>query len=431
VVGLRGPVKTRRNRFVGGRPAAIAATLVALLAVPLIVSVTGCGQSSNTSGALQAKVTAGPLPERVTQMGFNLIKGVSSSDAGKNVFVSPASLELALAMTMNGSAGGTLTAMQNTLQLQGMSMDEINSSNKTMTDWLEQIDPKVELNIANSLWAKQGVTFAPAFLAANKEFYGARVESLDFGSPSAVKTINSWVSDATNAKIKEMVKKIDPQAILFLLNAIYFKGEWTNKFEKSATKDKTFTTGDGSTKTVPMMSQSGKFRYLDNDQFQAIFLPYGSGKTGMYVFLPKGAGSLPAFVGGLNAQSWAQWMSQFKETEGEISLPRFKLEYEKALKDTLTAMGMGVAFEPDAADFSKMLSQGSVDKPFIQSVTQKTFVDVNEEGTEAAAATSVQVGVTAMPSEGNFTMVVDHPFYFAISDDQGKVVLFEGSVFNP
>jgi serpin B len=125
-------------------------------------------------------------------------------------------------------------------------------------------------------------------------------------------------------------------------------------------------------------------------------------------------------------------MSQFSETEGDISMPRFTLEYEKALKDTLTAMGMGVAFEPDKADFSLMLKQGSADKPFIQSVTQKTFVDVNEKGTEAAAATSVQVGVTAMPSEGNhFTMVVDHPFYFVITDDAGKVVLFEGSVFNP
>jgi serpin B len=434
VVGLRGPINFKRNRFrIGGRSAAIAATLVALFAVPFMISVAGCGQPANTSGALQAKVTAGPLPERVTQMGFNLIKGVSTSDAGSNVFVSPASLELALAMTMNGAAGGTLAAMQETLKLQGLSMDEVNSANKTMTEWLEQLDQKVELKIANSLWAKKDVAFSPTFLAANKEFYGAKVESLDFSSPSAAKTINSWVSDATNGKIKEMVKPpIDAQTILLLLNAIYFKGEWTSKFEESNTKDRQFTTGGGSTKTVPMMSQTGKFRYLDNGEFQAIFLPYGAGRTGMYVFLPKGTGSLPAFVNGLNAQAWGQWMSQFSETEGDISMPRFTLEYEKALKDTLTAMGMGVAFEPDKADFSLMLKQGSADKPFIQSVTQKTFVDVNEKGTEAAAATSVQVGVTAMPSEGNhFTMVVDHPFYFVITDDAGKVVLFEGSVFNP
>lgn len=431
---MRGLSNARSSLFGGRHGAIIGATLVALLAVPFVISITGCGgQLSNASSALQAKVTAGPLPDRVTQMGFKLINGVTTTDAGKNVFLSPASLELALAMTMNGAAGQTLTAMQDTLQLQGLSMDEVNSANKTMTEWLEQLDPKVELNIANSLWAKKDVTFSPSFLAANKEFYGAKVEALDFSSPSAAKTINSWVSDATNGKIKEMVKPpIDPQTILFLLNAIYFKGQWTSKFDASNTKDKDFTTGDGSTKKVPMMSQSGKFRYLENDSFQAIFLPYGAGKTGMYVFLPKGSSSLPAFITELNAQGWGQWMSQFSETEGDISMPRFKLEYEKALEDTLSAMGMGVAFEPDQADFSRMLSQGSVDKPFIQSVKQKTFIDVNEKGTEAAAATSVQVGLTAMPSDTNrFTMVVDHPFYFAITDDAGKVALFEGAVFNP
>lgn len=425
----------RSNRFVGDRRGVtIVATLVALLTVPFVISMTGCGgQTPNASVALQAKVTAGPLPDRVTQMGFKLINAVTATDAGKNLFLSPASLELALAMTMNGAAGQTLTTMQDALQLQGLGVNEINSANATMMDWLKQLDPKVELNIASSLWAKEGVSFSPSFLAANKEFYGAKVDTLDFGSPSAAKTINSWVSGATNGKIKEMVKPpIDPQTILFLLNAIYFKGQWTSKFDASNTKDHDFTTGDRSTIKVPMMSQSGKFRYMENDSFQAIFLPYGAGRTGMYVFLPKGPDSLPAFIQGLNAQDWGRWMSQFSKTEGDISMPRFKLEYEKALKDTLTAMGMGVAFEPSQADFSRMLSQGSVDKPFIQSVKQKTFVDVNEKGTEAAAATSVQVGLTAVPSNTNrFTMVIDHPFYFAITDDAGKVVLFEGAVFNP
>jgi len=408
--------------------------IVALLAVPLVISLSGCGgQPPNTSGVLQAKVTSGPLPDRVTRMGFNLINAVAATDGGENVFLSPASLELALAMTMNGAAGQTSTAMQDALQLQGLSMDEINSANGAMTDWLKQLDPEVELNIANSLWAKEGASFSPSFLAANKKYYDAKVAALDFGSASAAKTINSWVSDATNGKIQDMVKPpIDPQTILFLLNAIYFKGQWTNKFDASMTKEEDFTAGNGSVNKVPMMTQSGKFRYLENDSFQAIFLPYGSGATGMYVFLPKGSGSLPAFIKGLNAQSWGQWMSKFSQAEGDISMPRFKVEYEKALEDTLTAMGMGVAFDPIRADFSRMLSQGSPDKPFIQSVKQKTYVDVNEKGTEAAATTSVQVGETAMPVPNNrFTMVVDHPFYFAITDASGKVVLFEGAISNP
>ncbi len=429
---------TMRNRRLftgcGRRRRAVAVTLVALLSIPLLVSLTGCGGSGGsgvTSGALQAKLVSGPLPERIDRLAFKLLKQVGGEDAGKNVFLSPASLEMALAMTMNGAAGDTLTAMANTLELQGMSTEEVNAANKAMADWLAQLDPEVTLEIANSLWAREDVRFSPAFLAANREFYDAKVESIDFSSASAAKTINAWVSEQTNGKIKEIVEPpIDAQTILFLLNAIYFKGQWTNQFDKSNTQDADFTTAGGEVKKVPMMSQTGKFRYMENDGFQAIFLPYGAGKTGMYVFLPAASSGVSAFIQGLTPENWTQWMTLFTELEGDISMPRFKLEYEKALKDTLTAMGMGVAFT-EQADFSRMLVAGSTDKPFIQQVKQKTYADVNEEGTEAAAVTSVEVGVTSMPPSGHFTMTVDRPFFFAITDDAGKVILFEGVVVSP
>lgn len=400
----------------------------------MVVSFAGCGgpgRQAPIKGDLQGKVLSGPLPERIDRLAFKLLNQVTKEDAGKNVFLSPASLEMALAMTMNGAGGETLAAMANAIELAGLSGDEVNAANKTMADWLGQLDPKVTLETANSLWARKGVQFNPAFLVKNKESYGARVEALDFNSPSSAKTINAWVSDKTKGKISEIVTPpIDPQTILFLLNAIYFKGQWTRQFDKSKTRESDFTTASGGTKKVPMMSQSGKFKYMENDRFQAIFLPYGSEKTGMYLFLPGPAVGLPGFIQGMTPESWTQWMSRFSESEGDISMPRFKLEYEKALKDTLTAMGMGVAFT-DQADFSNMLVAGSPDKPFIQQVKQKTYADVNEEGTEAAAVTSVQVGVTSMPAGNRFSMVVDRPFFFAITDDTGKVILFEGALGNP
>lgn len=418
---------------IGKRHALVAAALVALLCVPPIVSLAGCGGSGGTSvgnSEVQAKVVSGPLPESIDRLAFKLMNQVAGEDAGKNVFLSPASLEIALAMTMNGAGGDTLSTMSNTLELQGLSADEVNAANKDMTDWLGQLDPKVTLEIANSLWARQGIRFSPAFLAKNKEFYRARVESLDFDSASATETINAWVSEKTKGKIKEIVQPpIDPQTILFLLNAIYFKGQWTSQFNKSSTRDGDFH-ASGGTKKVPMMSQTGKFKYMEDGEFQAIFLPYGAGKTGMYIFLPSASTGLTDFIQSLTPENWTQWMTRFSESEGDLSMPRFKLEYEKALKDTLTAMGMGVAFT-DRADFSNMLVAGSPDKPYIQQVKQKTYADVNEEGTEAAAVTSVEVGVTSMPAGNHFSMKVDRPFFFAITDEAGKVILFEGAVVNP
>ncbi|MBU1944228.1 MAG: serpin family protein [Actinobacteria bacterium] len=417
----------------GGGRALVALSLAALIALSLLLPLAGCGgsrENGGVSGTVQAEVVSGPLPERIDRLAFKLLKQVTVEEAGGNVFLSPASLEMALAMTMNGAAGDTLAAMAGALELQGMTTTEVNRANKAMADWLARLDPKVTLEIANSLWAREGVEFSPGFLAANREYYDARVETIDLDAPSAANTINGWVSEQTHGKIDEIVKPpIDPLTILFLLNAIYFKGQWTTQFDKGLTTDGDFKTSGGTDK-VPMMTQSGEFSYMENEGFQAIFLPYGAGKTGMYIFLPAESSSLPAFIEGLTPENWTRWMSEFAEHEGDITMPRFKLEYEKALKDTLSAMGMGVAFT-EQADFSKMLVEGSTDEPFIQQVKQKTYADVNEEGTEAAAVTSVEVGVTSIAPGERFIMTVDRPFFFAITDDAGKVILFEGALYKP
>ncbi len=365
-----------------------------------------------------------------TSFGFKLFAEVAKQDAGKNVFISPASVGLALAMTYNGAVGETKQGMERTLDIQGMNHLELNRAYSQLKAALESADPKVQLNIANSLWGRKGITFNPDFIQRNKQFYGADVTALDFGDPGAPATINAWVADKTKGKISHIVDQIDAQSILFLINAIYFKGKWSIEFDKAKTKEDTFTTGAGQQKRVPMMHQSGKYNYYEGKNFQAVSLPYGDGRASMYIFLPAQGSRLDEFQKDLTAANWESWMKQFVQTDGSIAVPRFKVEYEVGLNDALKALGMGIAFDADRADFSGIV-QGS-GKAYISRVKHKTFAEVNEEGTEAAAVTSVEMRVTsARPQQRTFQMIVDRPFFCAIRDNKTGTLLFVGSITDP
>ena len=365
-----------------------------------------------------------------TSFGFKLFAEVAKQDAGKNVFISPASVGLALAMTYNGAAGGTKLAMERALEIQGMNHTELNNAYGQLRRDLESADPKVELRIANSLWAKKGAAFNPDFIQRDKQFYGAEVTALDFGDPGAPATINAWVADKTKGKINHIVDQIDAQSILFLINAIYFKGKWSIEFDKAKTKEDAFTTGASQQKRVPMMHQSGKYNYYEGKNFQAVSLPYGDGRASMYIFLPAQGLRLDEFQKDLSAANWESWMKQFVQTDGSIAVPRFKVEYEVGLNDALTALGMGIAFDAYRADFSGIV-QGS-GRAYISRVKHKTFAEVNEEGTEAAAVTSVEMRVTsARPPQKTFQMIVDRPFFCAIRDNKTGTLLFVGSITDP
>ena len=365
-----------------------------------------------------------------TNFGFKLYHEVAKASAGKNVFISPTSVALCLAMTYNGAVGETKEAMERALETQGLTHAELNKAYSQLKTDLESPDPKVQLQIANSLWARKGVSFNPAFIARNKEFYAAEVTALDFADPGAPATINEWVKNKTRNKIEKIVDSIDAQSVLFLINAIYFKGSWSSEFDKAKTKDDTFTTGSGSRKRLPMMTQSGKYNYFESEKFQAVSLPYGGGRVSMYVFLPSPGTGIDQFIASLSPTNWDSWMKQFSKTQGEINLPRFKVEYEITLNDALKTLGMGVAFEPDRADFTGMF-QGA-QNAFISKVKHKTFAEVNEEGTEAAAVTSTEMVATSVQIPRKpFRMVVDHPFFFAIRDNRTGSVLFLGSITDP
>lgn len=401
--------------------------LLGLLGVTIHNSVSGESEPVTDKPVTNEPVGTGAAID-TTQFAFDLLQAVLQEDDNTNVFVSPTSIAFALAMTYNGADGATMQAMANVLGVQDMSLDDINQGFAALMQAIQTADPEVKLTIANSLWARQSFDFEDDFLQRTRTFYSAKVSSLDFADSAATNTINTWVSDTTNGKIKQIVGQLDPLTVMVLINAIYFKGSWTTPFDEKITSDRPFTLANGTEKDVPMMEQSGEiYPYYEDENIQAVSLPYGDGRISMYIFLPSKDSSLRAFQRRLNPKQWKEWMQSFSEEEGKIVLPRFKLEYEKELNDVLAALGMDIAFDCNQADFSRMYSEDSL---CISKVKHKSFVEVNEEGTEAAAATSVEMTLSAMPMQG-FEMFVDRPFFFAIRDNETGEVLFMGSIVEP
>ncbi len=403
------------------------------VALAVLLAFSGClwGRKPNPGG------TQGELDRRLVtasnDLGFRLYAQLAKQGGESNIFISPTSIGLALAMTYNGAEGTTKEAMAKALGLEGMTLEEVNKANGQLLGLLRDPDPKVQLAAANSLWGRQGFTFNEGFMQRNQDIYGAEVSSLDFQAASSADTINNWVSEHTRGKIPTVVTPDAlREALLLLINAIYFKGEWSVQFDKSQTQDGPFTRLDGTQKTMPMMRQKDEFQYLATEEFQALSLPYGNKAVSMYLFLPKAQAGLPDFIKGLTRENWDKWMEQFADSEGTIVLPRFKADYKTSLKQALCGLGMGVAFT-EGADFSGMLpsdAQARIEgKPYLTDAIHKTMLEVNEEGTEAAAVTVIGVGITAVSRE--FNMVVDHPFFLAIGDNRTGALLFMGSIVDP
>lgn len=398
------------------------------------------GNNTNTNFSTKTNFPPVSDSEKVTtdskivaannKFGTKIFGEILKSDKDKNIFISPTSILFALAMTYNGAKGDTKTGFEKALELSGMTTEEINKQANALIRTLVNADSSVRLDIANSLWGRKDIKFSPDFIKTNENFYKATTSTLDFNSPDASKTINTWVSEATQGKIPQIVDgQISKETILFLINAIYFKGSWTNKFDKELTKQEDFKLLSGSTKKVDMMQLFEKLPYYKGDKFEAINLPYGKENISMYVFLPNSDSSLTDFNSSLTDENLSSWFKEFSKTQGTLKLPKFKLEYEKSLNDSLVALGLDKAFT-ETADFSGMFTDST--KAAISNVKHKTFVEVNEEGTEAAAVTSVEVGITsALPVDKPFEMTVDRPFFYVIRDNNSGTNLFMGEVVEP
>jgi serpin B len=364
------------------------------------------------------------------QFGFELMqKIVKSQDETKNTMISPVSVALALAMTYNGAAGETQEAMEKTLHLSGLSPNQINESYKSLMESLLSVDKKVTMKIANSIWYRQEFQVEQDFIEVNKKYYGAEVSPLDFDKPESVDIINDWVAEKTNDKIPKIVEKIDPLDVMFLINALYFNGKWKYQFDEEKTNEEPFYLQDGSEVKTDMMVTETDLRYHRNDLFQAVELPYGRGNYSMVCFLPTKDHQPDDIIATMNNKNWNQWMTNLDTTGIELHLPKFKFEYKKKLNKMLKLLGMEVAFDPTKSDFSGI--NPNREDLYISEVLHKTFMEVDEKGTEAAAVTSVTITVTSVGGGGPMVLRFDRPFVFAIREVTTNTIVFMGKLMEP
>ena len=362
--------------------------------------------------------------------GFDFFKKVEEvSGSNTNMMVSPFSVSMALGMTRNGAAGATLEAMTNTLGYNGMSETEINEAYKEIIRTFNVLDPKVKLLIANSIWYRNDFSVEQPFILTNQQYFDASVTPLDFTSPTAVDMINAWVKEKTNQLIPGIIDEIPSNAVMYLINAVYFKGQWKYLFDEKKTIQKSFYLSDGSIIEVPAMTQQAHFQYLKGTGFEAIELPYNQGNYTMTVLLPDTNMKTVDIIRQLSKENWETWSRQFVESDIELQLPKFKYEYdEKNMKQILSGMGMSVAFDPFLADFTRINSEGEL---YISKVKHKTYIETNEEGSEAAAVTSVEISKNATGPDEPYLFTINRPFIYFIREKSSETILFIGTVMNP
>jgi serine protease inhibitor len=400
-----------------------------ILAIFIII-LNACDMQENDNiGDLEVTQKTASLIKAGNEFGFDLFQNIYASDKeNENIMVSPLSINLALAMTYNGAEGQTKIDMEKTLRVFGLSSDDINNSYHDLVDALMDLDKKVIFRIANAIFYREDFEVEKNFVAVNKQFYDAEVAPLDFGSDEALNIINGWVNDHTDGKIETIIDRISPLHVMFLLNAIYFKGTWQQEFNEKSTEILPFYPEKGKTVQCETMQRLDTVAYMSNEIFSAVTLPYSNGSYNMTIFLPEPEKNLQDITDLLNEDNWKSWMESFAVTKNvDIKLPRFKYAYEIILNDVLTDMGMGIAFT-GGADFTGINRNGDLR---IDYVKHKSFIEVNEKGTEAAAVTIVAIDRTSVGGPEKILFHVNRPFMYVITEKNTGAILFMGTVKNP
>lgn len=406
---------------------------VPLLLLSTVLVFVGCGDSPSGPAKvdliteLPRQLTAAEVRviEASNRFAFDLLRRASAPDS--NLFLSPVSASMALGMTMNGTAGETFAQMRSALGFGDLPIGDINASYRGLIDLLLDLDPSVEMAVGNSVWSRTGFPVRRTFLDTVKEYFDAEAAELDFSTAGAPAHINGWVSDATRGRIEAIVPNpIPAEVVMYLINATYFKGTWTLQFDPRDTRDAPFHLADGSTLSTKLMKLEGGLPYHATDRYQAVDLPYGGKAFSMTVVLPAEHVGIEELIASFGAEEWAALTGSFHDVNGTLYLPRFRMSYKRSLNEDLKAMGMIDAFDDVRADFTPLSPATGL---YISNVLQKSWVDVNEEGTEAAAATSVEVGVTSIGP--GFEMRADRPFLFALRERLSGTILFVGKVVTP
>ncbi|MCP9762384.1 serpin family protein [Lacihabitans soyangensis] len=361
---------------------------------------------------------------KTSNFAFDFWRNLQADESvDKNYFISPLSLHIALGMLLNGADTDTKTEIQKVLGLENQSMEEINKTYLELIENLPKVDPKVVNTIANSIWQDKNFTSEQSFIDNLTSNFKARLYNEDFGNPATVDKINKWASDNTNAKIKKILEQIEPSQVMFLINALYFKGDWTKEFKTENTQKVEFI-GTKATKTVDMMNQTAEFKYADTENYQLVELPYGNEKYNMTVLLPK-SGTVENIVSKLDATNWQAAQNSMAKRKVVIGLPKFTIEYSKKLNSILQKMGMVKAFGSQA-DLSKIAKPAG--KLKVGFVKQDTYVAVDEKGTEAAAVTTIGIELTSLPVYPE--IICNKPFAFLITEKTSNTIMFIGKVSN-
>ncbi len=359
--------------------------------------------------------------------GFELFREVCRESEQENIMISPMSISYALGMTYNGAAGTTLDAFNEVLHFGGLTNQEVNESYKDLMHQLLNLSEEVEFALANSIWYKEGYPVLEEFIKTNEDYFLAAVEEADFSDPLTVDLINGWIEEQTNDKIKDMLDQIPVDAIMYLINAIYFNADWKYEFPKENTYQGDFKLENGSKTTVDYMVVEGDFQYTSNNDFTAVELPYSDSSFSMLVLLPKTENNVPSLTESLDVASWDSWFEHSQRLGVQVILPKFKYEFKDLLNKPLKNLGLEVAFS-DNADFSRIVPDR---KLCISRVIHQTFIDVQEEGTEAAAATIVEIKELSSQGGGSITFHADHPFLYVIKENSTGAIVFMGKVGRP
>lgn len=410
--------------------------IIAIITINLLM-LTSCGTSGTIKpGSLEIakhvtfeKDNYEQITSAHNELGFKMLQHVEPND-DQNIFISPTSLFMALAMLYNGADGVTKEEIATTLQAEGIDVSDLNQANASLMSRLHKESDDITLRVANSIWLNEDFHFQTDFAKHTEDYFNAEIEEIDILDPESPKLINDWVDEATNGKIEDIVDSLNANTVAILINAIYLHAGWTIPFDKEKTEENPFYLEDGSTTTVPFMMLEEKLPYFQNEHFQAVHLMYGDDEDmSMTIILPHEHMTISDFEQHVTYDNWNSWQSEFGSQEGTLLLPRFQIEYETILNESLQKLGMPSAFN-EQADFSKMVEENV---PLaISQVKQKAFIDVNEEGTEAAAATSIKIEMTSAPvEEPPFYMEVNRPFLLAITDHKTDAILFLGSIHNP
>jgi serpin B len=368
--------------------------------------------------------------DSANRFAFDLFKPVLADAKGtENIMISPFSITSALSMTLNGAAGETFEAMKKALRLDGKTLEQINGTYLKLITEMVPVDERVVLEIANSVWVEKRLNVKQQFITSVQNWYKAEARDIDVTNPDAVKIVNGWIAEKTHDKITDMLDYLDPDLAMLLINAVYFNGKWRNQFDKADTKEEPFYVIPSAPKTVAMMHQEENLKVAKDNNLTIVDIPYGQGNYSMLVVLPDINVTITDVADALTPSQWKEWMVLLESNthKVELSMPRFKYEYKRLLNKDLVNLGMGVAFT-DWADFSNISDQGLM----ISRVLHQSFIETNEEGTEAAAATIVEIRFTsAGPETSVWKVDINRPFLYFIHETSTGTVLFMGRVSDP